>query len=204
MKMNLTVVELYSIGLVGLAGVYALFKVVTTSQGRHIVQSAARFATPVVKPVVRSVSFIRYAARVVAYVVRWLLYSTVPLTRGITGFEGLCIFLIVGGNAAALSVSIHDRLELDKRAANLAAINATLLFLGGRTNPWANLFGISLSRYYLFHRWIGQVVILEGLLHSVLSIIRSQSLARTALVRNVEASGYIVREVTLLLVPLAN
>ena len=165
----LNIVQFYSVVLVGLTCLYALFKAVTKCQ--HSAQ---------------------YPFRLIPHICRWLLYSPFPFAR-FTWFEVGCICLIVGGNVAALSISVHDRPELDKRAATVAAINATLLFLGGRTNPWANFLGISLSRYYFFHGWIGRVVILKGLIHSVLSTIRSQSFSRTPLVKNVEASGYLVR-----------
>lgn len=167
----LNIIQLYSVVLVGLACLYALFKAVTKNP--HVVQ------------------YVQYPLRLIPHMSRWLLYSPVPLTST-TWFEVGCICLIIGGNVAALSISVHDKLELDKRVATVAAINATILFLGGRTNPWANFLGISLSRYYFFHRWIGRVVIIEGLIHSVLSIIRFQSFPRTPLVKNVEASGYIV------------
>ncbi|KAI8626617.1 hypothetical protein F5Y19DRAFT_488216 [Xylariaceae sp. FL1651] len=56
----------------------------------------------------------------------------------------------------------------------LAVVNATPLFLGGRTNPFADFIGIPLSTYYIFHHFIGRVVIIEGSIHAVLAFRRSR------------------------------
>ncbi|KAH8768374.1 hypothetical protein F5883DRAFT_669942 [Diaporthe sp. PMI_573] len=56
----------------------------------------------------------------------------------------------------------------------LAIINATLLFLGARTNPLADFIGVPLSTYYTFHHFIGRVVVVEGIIHAALAFRRSR------------------------------
>lgn len=101
----------------------------------------------------------------------------------ITFLESLVILLYLGGNIAAL---YFGRDNLAATAGMLATINATPLFVGGRTNPLANFSGVPLSTYYVFHHFIGRVVVVEGLLHSALLLRRSQR-------DQVTVSGYIVR-----------
>ncbi|KAH8754297.1 hypothetical protein F5883DRAFT_688216 [Diaporthe sp. PMI_573] len=96
--------------------------------------------------------------------------------------EFLILSLYFGGNVAALYVG---RANLATTAAMLATINATPLFLGGRTNPLADFSGIPLSTYYVFHHFIGRIVIVEGLLHSALAL-RPSRLDQTTI------SGYVV------------
>lgn len=96
--------------------------------------------------------------------------------------EFLVLSLYLGGNVAALYLG---RANLAATAGMLATINITPLFLGGRTNPLADLFGVPLSMYYVFHHFIGRIAIAEGLLHSGLALRRSR-LDQTA------TSGYVV------------
>ena len=97
--------------------------------------------------------------------------------------ECLILSLYFGGNVATLYLG---RANLATTAARLATINATPLFLGGRTNPLADFAGVPLSTYYIFHHFIGRIVIAEGLLHSALALQRSRPDQATT-------SGYIVR-----------
>ncbi len=54
-------------------------------------------------------------------------------------------------------------------AAMLAVINAILLYLGGCTSPLADFIGIPLSTYYVFHYFIGRVVVVEGVIYAGLA-----------------------------------
>lgn len=100
----------------------------------------------------------------------------------ITRFEFAILVLYFGANGTFLFL---QRVNVGSMAATLAVINATPLFLGGHTNPFADLIGIPLSTYHIFHHFIGRVVIVEGVLHAVLVLKRSRRDRLTT-------SGYIV------------
>ena len=86
--------------------------------------------------------------------------------------EFLILSMYLGGNMATLFLG---REKLATTSAMLATINATALFVGGRTNPLADFFGVPLSTYYVFHHFIGRVVIAEALLHSALALRGAQA-----------------------------
>ncbi|KAK0627164.1 hypothetical protein B0T14DRAFT_129392 [Immersiella caudata] len=89
----------------------------------------------------------------------------------ITRLEFVILALYFGANVTFLFLR---RVNLGSSAATLAVINATPLFLGGHTNPFADLAGVPLSTYHIFHHFIGRVVIVEGVLHAVLALKRSR------------------------------
>lgn len=74
--------------------------------------------------------------------------------------------------AANVAVLFFERADIDHAAAMLTIINATLLFLGARTNPLADFIGVPLSTYYTFHHFIGRLVVVEGIIHAALAFRR--------------------------------
>ena len=57
---------------------------------------------------------------------------------------------------------------LRNRSGVLAVVNMVPLFIfAGRNNPLIKLLGISFDTYNLLHRWLGRVVILESLAHTL-------------------------------------
>lgn len=139
----------------------------------------------------RSLSILlRLGSRRLVYILtRFLQYPLLIQRRYwtvITRFNALFIFLYLASNCIALGISIKDAREFEQRAALVAVINLTVLFLGGRTNPCADLLGISLQSYYLVHHWIGRIALAEGLLHAIVVI------ALRPRPGGVYASGFIV------------
>lgn len=58
--------------------------------------------------------------------------------------------------------------ELRGRTGHLAVINMVpLVVLAGRNNPLIPLLRVSFDTYNLFHRWIGRIVVLESVAHTV-------------------------------------
>ncbi|KAJ9155430.1 Ferric reductase like transmembrane component [Pleurostoma richardsiae] len=58
--------------------------------------------------------------------------------------------------------------ELRGRSGTLAAVNMVpLIILAGRNNPLIGMLKISFDTYNLFHRWIGRVVVIEALIHTL-------------------------------------
>ncbi len=106
----------------------------------------------------------------------------------VTRLECIVLALYFGANCAIL---ILRRANIGPMAAKLAVINAILLFLGGRTSPLADFIGIPLSTYYVFHHFIGRVVVIEGVIHAGLAFRHSRPDQTTT-------SGYIVSRSSLL------
>lgn len=58
--------------------------------------------------------------------------------------------------------------ELRGRSGNLALLNMIPLFiLAGRNNPLIPLLRVSFDTYNLMHRWIGRIVIIESIVHTI-------------------------------------
>lgn len=58
--------------------------------------------------------------------------------------------------------------EIRNRTGVLAVINMVPLFiLAGRNNPLIALLGISFDTFNLIHRWLGRIVVLESIAHTV-------------------------------------
>jgi hypothetical protein len=58
--------------------------------------------------------------------------------------------------------------ELRGRSGTLAVLNMVpLLILAGRNNPLISLLHVSFDTYNLFHRWLGRIVVLEAITHTV-------------------------------------
>lgn len=86
------------------------------------------------------------------------------------GLSVLIIYIVA--NALFLGLSSKGEADLQKRAAAIAAMNLMLVFLGGKTNPLADLVRFPLSSYYLAHRCIAVIATAEVLLHSGLVLYR--------------------------------
>ena len=57
--------------------------------------------------------------------------------------------------------------ELRGRSGHLSVVNMVGLFLlAGRNNPLIPLLRVSFDTFNLFHRWIGRIVIIEGVIHT--------------------------------------
>jgi hypothetical protein len=62
---------------------------------------------------------------------------------------------------------------LIERTGMLAIMNMVPLFLlAGRNNPLIQLTGITFDTYNLIHRWLGRIVVLEALLHTLFYLMR--------------------------------
>jgi predicted ferric reductase len=59
------------------------------------------------------------------------------------------------------------RAEVRGRTGHLVVTNMLPLFLfAARNNPFIQLLGISFDTFNLFHRWLGRIVVIEGLAHT--------------------------------------
>lgn len=62
------------------------------------------------------------------------------------------------------------------RSGYLAVVNMVPLFIfAGRNNPLIKLLGISFDTFNLLHRWLGRIVVLESLVHTLAFLVSSAS-----------------------------
>jgi hypothetical protein len=114
---------------------------------------------------------------IIGFVRRKLFYTLVLRRRSSTSeisvFAFINISLLAAANIVACTLGLTNRAALAKRCGTLFLINAVPLFLGGRTSLLVDqIFRLPLSDYHLFHRWIGRICILEGLIHGVINATR--------------------------------
>ncbi len=107
----------------------------------------------------------------------------------VTRLHALIILTYIVANGILLGIRTHSAADLRSRASTLAMINMIPLFFGGRMNFWIDYLGIRLRTYYLMHRWVGRMVVLQGLLHTGLAISASSRWDRDRL----SITGTIVR-----------
>jgi hypothetical protein len=141
------------------------------------------FARRALRPLSRHISKTKSRLPVILAFFKYGLVIHRRYWMSITLLEFLALCLYFGGNATALYLG---KSNLASTAGMLAIINATPLFFAGRTNFLADLLGIPLSTYFVFHHFIGRVAVAEGLLHAGLVLPLSQR-------DQVTTSGYIVR-----------
>ncbi|KAF3928972.1 hypothetical protein ABW19_dt0201252 [Dactylella cylindrospora] len=95
-----------------------------------------------------------------------------------TRFQALFLLILFGGNIGLTVASVHWSRpsavilsELRNRSGVLSVTNMVPLFiLAGRNNPLIPLLRISFDTYNLIHRWLGRIVVLEALCHTICHI----------------------------------
>ena len=116
-----------------------------------------------------------------------ILYTLVYQRRRGSGDINVASFinliLFITGNIVACTIRLSDRNELAKRCATLFMINAIPLYLGGRTSFLVDrILRLSLSEFHLFHRWVGRMCVIQGLVHGVINATASSSSVKETLV----------------------
>ncbi|GAB7353123.1 hypothetical protein MBLNU459_g3662t1 [Dothideomycetes sp. NU459] len=83
--------------------------------------------------------------------------------------------------------------EIRNRTGVLAVMNMLPLFvLAGRNNPFITLLGISFDTYNLMHRWIGRIVVLEALAHTLAWTVNTVQTAGWAVVGKAMAGSQLI------------
>ncbi|WEW54755.1 hypothetical protein PRK78_000180 [Emydomyces testavorans] len=90
-------------------------------------------------------------------------------------FHTILLILYVGSQVAYCSMldySVNKKAaliaELRGRSGNLAVMNMIpLILLAGRNNPLIPLLRVSFDTYNLIHRWMGRIVALEAIAHTI-------------------------------------
>lgn len=86
----------------------------------------------------------------------------------------ILVVYLVSNLVYCLVLSYHDKpqaavlAELRGRTGHLAMVNMVpLVILAGRNNPLIYLLHVSFDTYNLFHRWIGRLVVLQAVVHTI-------------------------------------
>lgn len=134
-----------------------------------------------------------YAAPYIRRQYASMVHSTLTFWPRTSYLQTALIALYIGVNAAVLSLQTKSESTKDgtlsKRASLLASANMMILFLGGRTNPWADFIQIPLFVYRFAHIWLAVVATGEALLHASLQLSLRLHLRPMAL------SGYVVGKI---------
>ena len=178
MRTTMDLIVMYAIGFISFLFLYPVLRLLQYSVRRLVWYLA---------PGLRSLGLL-FRTIITGIPVLFARYLQYPLLlprrywMSITWLEFVILALYFGANGTFLFLR---RVNVGSTAATLAVINATPLFLGGHTNPFADFIGIPLSTYHIFHHFIGRVVIVEGVLHAALALKRSR-------LDRLTTSGYIV------------
>jgi predicted ferric reductase len=89
--------------------------------------------------------------------------------------HSILLFLYLGSNFAYMFVLNWQQknryefcAELRGRSGTLSLVNMVpLIIFAGRNNPLIGLLKISFDTYNLLHRWMGRIVVLEALIHTI-------------------------------------
>jgi hypothetical protein len=109
-----------------------------------------------------------YLLRLYTWLLRKMVYPLlwpVPRWSRITRFQTFLLGSYFVINGFVMGIGIHGTSDLISRSGLMASVNLIPLFLGGRTSMFSRVLGLSLHSYYLWHHWIGRVVVIQGLLH---------------------------------------
>lgn len=90
-------------------------------------------------------------------------FQTILITLYLASQVVYCLYLDYEINETAALVA-----ELRGRSGNLAVLNMVPLFLlAARNNPLISILHVSFDTYNLLHRWLGRIVVLEAVTHTV-------------------------------------
>ncbi|KAF2741743.1 hypothetical protein M011DRAFT_530343 [Sporormia fimetaria CBS 119925] len=94
-------------------------------------------------------------------------------TSNINILAAISVLIMAAANVVACVLGVSDWTTLARRCASLFVLNAIPLYAGGRTNLFVDkVLRLSINNYYLFHRWLGRICVLQGLVHGIVSAVR--------------------------------
>jgi hypothetical protein len=116
------------------------------------------------------------------YFLKYVFYRQIPrCLRGpstITGFEALLFLLFLGSNVLCVFIGFKDS-SVIKRMGIMSVINLVPLALGGHMNFIVSRCKIGPQSYERMHRWVGKVAIVQGLIHSIGTVVSNLPSGRT-------------------------
>lgn len=85
-------------------------------------------------------------------------------------FDAMLLFLFLVVNVICSTVGVHNLSQAIRRTGLMTVVNIVPLAMGGHMNILVDRCRIGLRTYQRLHRWIGRVVILQGLAHSTIAL----------------------------------
>ena len=116
-------------------------------------------------------------------------------------FQTLILFLYIGSQIAYCTFLDYDVnepaaliAELRGRSGTLAVLNMVPLFLlAGRNNPLFPLLHVSFDTYNLLHRWMGRIVVLESITHTLAWLVNAlNSQARSEVAESLRTQPFFI------------
>jgi hypothetical protein len=78
-------------------------------------------------------------------------------------------------NVVFLALSLKSRNVLIWRSGRVFAFDLCIMIVSGRQSLFSESFGISYEFQAFFHRWLGRVVFLVGIIHAVIALVPYQT-----------------------------
>ncbi|KZF24127.1 putative metalloreductase [Xylona heveae TC161] len=105
----------------------------------------------------------------------WMLSSAINMGTLPSRFHTLLLGVYLLSNVAYCLILDYSELDISAvladlrgRSGVLAVINMIPLFiLAGRNNPLISMLKVSFDTYNLFHRWLGRLVVIESVVHTL-------------------------------------
>jgi DMSO/TMAO reductase YedYZ heme-binding membrane subunit len=66
---------------------------------------------------------------------------------------------------------MDDRTKILQRTGLLSLVNLIPLALGSHMNSVVSCYGLGYKAYSAIHRWMGQVAVIEGVIHMILAVV---------------------------------
>jgi hypothetical protein len=91
-------------------------------------------------------------------------------------------------NILGAVLQVSSVVDFADRLASLFLVNLVLIFAGGKSNLLVDkVLQLQRSDYSLFHRWVGRICILEGVLHAILKVtLKTASATSDAIAASIE------------------
>jgi predicted ferric reductase len=78
-------------------------------------------------------------------------------------------------NVVVLALSLKSRNVLIWRSGRVLAVDLCIMIVSGRQSLFSESFGISYEFQAFFHRWLGRVVFLVGIIHAMIALVPYQT-----------------------------
>jgi hypothetical protein len=88
-----------------------------------------------------------------------------------TRYHALLVIALLVGNVLCLTIGTHNRTEIMQRTGLLSTVHLIPLALGSHMNSVVSCCGLGYEAYSAIHRWIGRVVVIEGVIHTILAVV---------------------------------
>ena len=123
---------------------------------------------------------IKARERLLATFYKWTIYTLVArrhrASSDINILTAIVIAIYMIGNIVVSIIMVRNRAELTARLGTLCIVNLVMLFTGGRVSFIIDkVLRLSMTEYHLYHRWVGRVSLVQGLVHGALKMVEKKN-----------------------------